>query len=182
MAKTVKHRALINKKAKKSTVNKATNHSKKILVFLVKFFVIFAVAQTLIEFAPLAPLNNTITEISASALGLESLRSDVVVGEGVFSVTNSCTGLVSVSILGAIIFSLRKPRLRKKLALFLAGAIIIMLINIPRIMLVLFAAKIGFNAELVHELTWFLMSAIILIIWYYGTKRMEKIKEFRELL
>ncbi len=182
MAKTKRSHSKIHQKIKKSNNSSTTSHSKKILVFLIKFFVIFAVAQILIEFAPLAPLNNSIAYISASALNLERNGTEITIGENSFVVSNLCTGLVSASILGAIIFSLRRPKLEKKLALFLLGTIIILLVNIPRVMLVLLAAKIGFNAELVHEITWFIMSGIVLIIWYYGTKRMEKVEEFRELI
>jgi exosortase/archaeosortase family protein len=182
MAKRRRSHTKIQKKVKKSNNIKADSHSKKILVFLVKFFVIFAVAQTLIEFAPLAPLNNAIAHVSASALGLERNGTEIIIGEGVFVVSNLCTGLVSASILGAIIFSLKRPKLTKKLALFLLGTIIILIVNIPRVMLVLLTAKLGFNAEFVHEVTWFIMSGIVLIIWYFGTKKMEKIEEFRELI
>jgi hypothetical protein len=49
-------------------------------------------------------------------------------------------------------------------------------------MLVLYAAQKGFDAELVHMATWFLMSAIVLVIWYYGTKKLAGIKEFSDLL
>jgi hypothetical protein len=49
-------------------------------------------------------------------------------------------------------------------------------------MLVLWAALVGVDAEAVHVFTWYLMSALILLIWYYGTKKVSKIKDFSELI
>ena len=155
---------------------------KKILFFLLRFFFIFAALNILIDLAPLGVLNNSIATLSSSLIGLTSKENAIIVGEKVFLVTNSCTGLISVSILAAIIFSLKRPVLRKKIFLFIGGAILILLLNIPRISLILFSAKMGFDAELAHTLTWFFMSAIVLIIWYFGTKKIEEINEFNELL
>ncbi len=182
MAKRAASHAVIHQKKPKNDNNSESSHSKKIVFFLVKFFLIFVIAQSLIEFAYLAPLNESIAGISAGVLGLERNGSEVLIGSSNFVVTNSCTGLVSAAILGSIIFALRRPDFKKKLALFLGGAIIILLVNVPRVMLVLLSAKAGFDAELVHEFTWFVMSGVVLAIWYFGTKKMEKVKEFRELL
>ncbi|MFA5125734.1 MAG: hypothetical protein WC462_01900 [archaeon] len=154
---------------------------KKLLFFVAKFFIIFAVLNILIELADLSFLTNFIASISASFLNAQYLHNVVFV-KSFFIITNSCTGFVSASILASIIFALRKPALKKKIILFLLGTAVLLIVNIPRIIFVLYMSKIGFNAELMHEMTWFLMSAIVLAIWYYGTKRVEGIKEFNELL
>jgi len=154
---------------------------KKLLFFVAKFFVIFAVLNILIELADLSFLTNFIASVSASFLNAQYLHNIVFV-KNFFIITNSCTGFVSASILASIIFALKKPKLKKKIILFLLGTAVLLIVNIPRIIFVLYMSKIGFNAELIHEMTWFLMSAVVLAIWYYGTKRIEGIKEFNELL
>ena len=154
---------------------------KKIYLFLVKFFVIFIILSTIIEFLHLSFLTEFITFISASYLGLDFVGSVVFVGATNFIVTNSCTGLVSGVILIALLFAGKKPALTKKLFLTAFGISLLLLINIPRVMIVLLFAKIGFDAELIHTLTWFFMSGIVLLIWYYGNKAIG-IKNFNELI
>ena len=48
-------------------------------------------------------------------------------------------------------------------------------------MLVLVTAKLGFDADLVHTITWFIMSAFVLVIWYYGNKSIG-VKDFSKLI
>ena len=181
-----------NKKIVSKTQNIATSIKKQkitlffqrkaLTFFVLKFFLIFGLANLLIELINLNTLTNAIAKVTGGLLGLVVEKSIIFVGENSFLITNSCTGLVSVSILGAIIFALRKPRIEVKMTLFVWGTIALLVINIPRIMLVLFAASKGFNSELVHEITWFLMSAALLFIWFFGTKRITKVKEFSELV
>lgn len=160
----------------------SASQRKPIGLFLVKFFVIFGVANILIEFANLSVLTNLLAHLTGGLLGLSVSASTILAGSQAFVITNSCTGLVSASVLGAIIFSLRKPSFGIKLALFLWGSIALLIFNIPRIMLVLVAARAGLDAELIHEATWFVMSAIVLAIWYFGTKRITKVRDFSELV
>lgn len=161
---------------------KNNSRFKKIIFFCAKFFIIYFVLQYLIELADLSALNNFIAYSSASLLGLGYEGNIVFVNGAIFTITNFCTGLVSASVLAAIVFSLRKPALGKKVVLFLGGLVLLLLINIPRVSLVLYSAMMGLDAELVHTLTWFIMSAAVLLIWYYGTKRVAKVKDFSELV
>jgi len=181
MAKKNKLFAARKAKLKKSD-NSVQSSRKKIIVFILKFFLIFSLLNLLIEIANLNLLTNFIASVSSNALGLMVIGNAVLVNGSFFVVTNSCTGLVSASILAAIIFSLKKPTFGKKVLLFFCGLVIILVINIPRVMFVLFMAKNGFDAELIHEITWFFMSAIVLLVWYYGTKISLKGKNFNELI
>lgn len=172
------------KKNGKKAAKKSRADSKKMLLFLAKFFALFFISSYVIENADLAPLNPLIAGITATATGLSSSGNAVFVpstGE-TFLVTNLCTGLLSASILLSIIFSLKKPALGKKIIVFLAGMVLLLLINIPRVALVLAAAKNGFDAETAHVASWFLMSAAVVALWYYGTKKIAGTKNFEELL
>lgn len=154
----------------------------KVGLFLIKFFAIFFILTTIIELLDLLFFTEWLAFVSSMPFKAIVVSNMVFVNGGNFLVTNSCTGLVSASILAAIIFSLKKPLIRQKLLLFLLGTGILLVLNIPRLMLVLWSASVGIDAELVHVITWFFMSAFILIIWYYGTKRIAKINDFSELL
>jgi exosortase/archaeosortase family protein len=178
--KQIDHSKKHGKKANSPPKNKF--FVKNALFFLAKFAIIFTILNIFIEIADLSSLTNFIAAFSANALGLYSFLNVVLVGSEVFVVSNSCTGLVSASILASIIFSLKKPRVGKKILFLLAGVLILALINIPRVILVLYSAKLGFNAELVHEITWYLMSGAIILIWYYGSKKLLDKKEFGQLI
>ena len=180
-AKSIAQSNLKKQTTSKNPLPKNKDYNSSIGRFLIKFFVIFGITNILIEFFNLDALNKLIANITAGALGLAVSKVTIFAGTHAFVITNSCTGLVSASILGAIIFALRKPSFATKLTLFIWGAIALLLLNIPRIMIVLLAAQAGFDAELVHEATWFVMSALVLAIWYFGTKRITKIKDFSEL-
>ena len=154
---------------------------KKLARFMISFFIIFFILTTIIELLDLSFLTNFITYISANYLGLDYVGNTVLIGATKFIVTNSCTGLVSSAILIALIFSGKKPILENKLFLAMFGVALILVLNIPRVMLVLITAKVGFDADLVHTITWFLMSGVVLVIWYYGNKTMG-LKNFNDLL
>lgn len=156
----------------------------KNLLFLLKFFAIFALLQGIILIAPLNSLNEWIAGIEASALSLERQGNAILAGNTNFLITNSCTGLVSGSIFAAIVFALKKPAFKQKTLVFLAGAILLFLINLARVYFVVLAG-IGFGAEfagIMHIVSWFLMSGFIIALWYYLTKKWIGIKDFSELL
>lgn len=108
-------------------------------------------------------------------------NSNVIFAGKNFIITNICTGLTTVSILAATIFSMRKPQLKNKVVLFLFGSIIILLVNIPRIILVIYSHLYGFDSELVHVLTWFVMSGVVLFIVIIGLRNYYK-KELVDML
>jgi exosortase/archaeosortase family protein len=181
-----------SKKNKKKTNNpkpfENNKNNTKIGLFLLKFFVIFTILSTIINLLDLTMLNSWLAYISATYTtfiighGLFVLDNVIFLNGNKFIVTNSCTGLVSASILASVIFSLKKPEIKKKIVLVLIGTIILLFFNLPRLMLVLLSPKAGFDADLIHIFTWYIMSGLILLIWYYGTKRFTNIDDFSELL
>ena len=157
---------------------------RKSALFLAKFFVIFSVLYAVLWNAEIGPLNEWIAGIESWALSIERHGSTLIAGDSNFIITNYCTGLVSASILAAIVFSLKKPALKQKIAVFLAGAAALFFINLGRVYFVLMAGiALGGNAaETLHTISWFVMSAFIIALWYYLTKRIAKIRDFSELL
>lgn len=160
------------------------NFKQKSAIFLVKFFFIYAILQAAILLMPLETLQNAIAGFEASALGLKAVENVVEYGSHGFEIVANCTGLMSISVLAAVIFSLRKPELEKKIVFFAAGAAILFPLNLIRIYLVIRAAMaLGVEfSETLHVLTWFTTSALILAIWYYFTKKFVGVKEFNSLL
>ena len=160
------------------------NCIRKELIFLVKFFAIYLVLQAMILMAPLGWLQNFIASLEAGLLGLESTANAIQAGGGTFVIAANCTGLVSASILAAVVFSLKKPEFKKKLLVFAAGTVALMLLNIVRIYLVLLVAT-SFGtalADTAHTISWFTTAALVLVAWYFGTKKIAKVTNFKELL
>jgi exosortase/archaeosortase family protein len=157
---------------------------KKLIVFLIKFFIIFSVLHFIIWSVDLSFLQIPLTRLEGKLLNIKTIENTLIVNENIFEINPSCTGLVSTSILAAIIFALKKPRILKKIQIFLIGAITLLIANIARIFIVLwFGLKFGIKtAEIVHVISWFTTSGIIIIAWYYFTKKITKIKAFNELL
>lgn len=157
---------------------------KRAIVFLAKFFLIYAALQALVLLLPMNSLLEFIAGTEASWLGLQAQGNAILFDSHNFEIAENCSGLVSISVLAAIIFSLRKPELRKKIALFAFGTAILFPLNLLRVYFVLLAA-ISFNAEIaetLHVATWFITSAIIIVLWYFLTKRIAKVKDFSGLL
>ncbi len=157
---------------------------KKSLIFLVKFVAIFAFFHALLFVLDISFLQNSIASLEAKAFGLASESNRIFFDDAVFLIVPSCTGLVSTIVLGAVIFSLKKPELKKKIIIFLTGSIALMLLNLIRVYFVLWAG-VNFNpkiTELTHIISWFFVAFLILFLWYYLTKKICKIKSFDNFL
>lgn len=153
-------------------------------VFLVKFFAVFAAVEFLIFYLDFSFIEDFIASSQADFFGLESLENLVFVRDGAFEITSSCTGLVSGSVLAAIIFSLRRPQLREKAAIFLAGFTLLLALNYLRVMAVIWVG-IGYGveaAEVAHVASWLTTSAFIIALWYAFTKKITGVNDFSGFL
>jgi len=160
------------------------NQLDKRVVFLLKFFAIFSVLHYLLLVVNLRPMQEFIAKSQAMLLNLTYDGTLVRIGSETFEITPSCTGLVSSIILAAIVFSLKKPGLKSKTATLAIGVIFLLAANYVRVYFVLLSAIAfgGRAAEAVHIITWFLTAALVIVVWYYGTKRIAKVKEFNDFL
>ena len=155
------------------------SYSKEI-IFLAKFFAIFFTAEFLINTFRAPMLENFLSGSVAQILGLQSFGNLIFVTTGAFEITPSCTGLVGASILGAIIFSLKKPQIKQKISVFIAGTLLLFVLNYLRLILVVLAGKYhGLEvAEIVHVVSWFSTAIFVLLIWYEFTKKLTGVKNF----
>jgi exosortase/archaeosortase family protein len=157
---------------------------KKNVLFLLKFFVIFIAMVLVIEVSDFGIIQKPITFITATLSGLEFSDISVFVKDGIFLITEFCTGFLSIAVVASIVFALKKPDFSKKIAIFVASAISLFFLNIVRIFLVLEVGKnFGIKAaELFHIVSWFSTAGLIIIAWYYFTKRIAKVDNFSQLL
>ena len=157
---------------------------KKSVIFLLKFFLIFSVLHYLIYLIDTDFLQQFITDFASNALNLPSQGLFIYINAQPFFISKSCTGLISSFILAAIIFSLKKPEIEKKIAMYLAGTIILLIANVFRVIFVLWMGILfGIQAaELTHVISWFAMSALIIALWYYSSLKLLKIKNFSGFL
>lgn len=157
---------------------------KKAFIFFIKFMVIFFFLHALIYFIDISWLQNSIAALTAQALNLRFEGSRIFIQEQVFEISKSCTGLISSFILSAIIFSLKKPEFKVKVITYAIGTIALLLINLFRVFVVLVAGIYYgvFMAEALHVLSWFVMSGLIIALWYYFNQRIFAIKSFEGFL
>lgn len=163
---------------------KETFLGKKQIVFLVKFWVLFLVAEIVLNYFGVVWLQKEIASRIAIILNLPYQNYFIFVNDGAFEINASCSGLVSASILGALVFSLRKPSFDKKIVIFLVGSLILVLLNFFRVLLVVWVGSVyGLSvAEFVHVATWFATTFFVLACWYYFTKKISKVKDFSGFL
>lgn len=173
---------ILKKSNKFSLVNLKKFKLKKEYLFLAKFFVVYFFLSTIINIIDLSFFTNFLAFLSGSYSGLSFFQNKIFLDNFVFVITNSCTGLVSASILASIVFALKKPALFEKIKLFVFGFLLLLVINFFRILGIIFLAKLGIDPNLTHVVSWFVMSFFILLIWYYTTKAVVKLKSFNELL
>ena len=168
----------------KGKAGESAGFGKGSAIFLAKFFIIYAALQFLILAAPLQGLKEWIAGIEAGALGLESSGATVFLAGHAFEIVANCTGLMGIAVLAAVVFSLRKPGIAKKLQLFALGAVLLFAVNLLRVYFVLLAASLWNPgaAESLHTATWFAMAGIILALWYALTKRIAGAKAFAEMI
>jgi len=157
---------------------------KKHLVFLAKFSIIFIFLEFVLLGTITQPLEIFIATTQAGLLGLKSQANYIFVDSGAFVIVPECTGIVGTSILAAIIFSLKKPEFKKKLLIFMAGAIPLLILNFIRVLLVTWIGKeFGVDtAEIIHVASWFMSTFLVLGFWYYLTKRITGEKNFSGFL
>ncbi|MDO8634020.1 MAG: archaeosortase/exosortase family protein [archaeon] len=153
---------------------------KKSFVFLSKFFAFFGFFQWLLFVVDTSWLQDFLAGIEALLLGLERNGNILFIGRDAYAIVPSCTGLVSAIVLGAIVFSLKKPGMKQKIGIFSASVAVLFLVNIVRVYFVLLAGQaFGINAaDAVHVASWFLMSGAIILAWYYFTKKITGIESF----
>jgi len=157
---------------------------KGIFWFVLKFFAVFFVLEALLVGSSIPLLQEPIASLEAGLLGLESEGNIILSEGGNFEISPSCTGLVSSIILAAIIFSLKKPEIKKKIGIFLAGSVSLLVLNLFRIYLVILGGELfGFwIVEPLHILSWFATTALILVLWYYLTMQITGIRNFSGFL
>jgi exosortase/archaeosortase family protein len=142
-------------------------------LFFLRFFSIVAVSQALlIVFEPYW-LESLIASAEAALLGLRSTGNIIYMEGQPFAISANCTGLLSSSVFAAIVFSLRKPELKKKIAIALAGISALFALNFVRVYLVMAAGNIlGMQwLNTAHLLSWFAMFGAVLGAWYFLTKK-----------
>ena len=158
--------------------------SKEEAGFIIKFSAIFALSEFILVYGDFTALQNIITAGVSNYFALEYAQNLIFVPGGTFAIVSSCTGLVSIAVLAAIVFSLKKPELWQKAAIFIVGASLLFALNYVRLFLVIWAGKeYGLLAgEIVHIISWFTTAAFVIGLWYYLTRRLTGAKSFSGFL
>jgi exosortase/archaeosortase family protein len=152
--------------------------------FLLKFFAIFVFLELLLYIIGFESLQIMIAKSQAKVLNLVSEGNNIFSDSGIFEINPSCTGLVSGIILAAIVFSLKKPDLPKKLVVLVSGALVLFVINYFRVLVVIWSGiEFGMQvAEAVHVVSWFSTTFFVFGIWYYFTKFISGVKNFDDFI
>ncbi|MDO8647466.1 MAG: hypothetical protein Q7R70_03550 [Candidatus Diapherotrites archaeon] len=168
---------------KHNALNKKSEFFSKSFWFALKFFIIFSVLYALLFILDFSPIENWLASLEAGFLGLNAVGNSVSINDFTYVISQSCIGLFSGIVLFAIIFACKKPGLKAKIAMAIAGAAALFLLNIPRVYLVLWAGQ-NFGpsaADLTHFASWFATTFFIIAVWYLLAEKIVG-KEFKELI
>lgn len=154
------------------------------MLFVIKFFAIFSIIGTAINYVNLEWFTSAIAFFEAKMFSLPYTENLLLLNGQIYEINNSCTGLLSATILAGIVFALKKPDFKNKLKIFLTGAILLIPINLARIAGVLLVGiNFGTNAaEIMHVISWFFTTGIILLLWYKLTAKKLGKKGFKEMI
>jgi exosortase/archaeosortase family protein len=157
---------------------------KREAFFILKFFAIFLILELALHIIGFEQLQNMIAKSQAKVFNLVSEGNNIFLDAGVFEINPSCTGLVSGIILAAIIFSLKKPDLPKKIFILISGSLVLFVINYFRVLIVIWAGiEFGMQAaEAVHVVSWFSTTFFVFGAWYYFTKLVSGAKNFDDFI
>ena len=157
---------------------------KKEWIFIGKFIVIFSVLEFIIFNLDMSFLQFFIAQTQADFFNLQFRNNLIFVKDGAFVIVPSCTGVVSGSILAGIVFSLKKPELKRKIGIFLAGLAGLIILNYLRVMFVIWTGKeFGLGVgDLVHVVTWLFTAIFVIGAWFVVTKKITGVKDFQGFL
>ncbi|MFH1752427.1 MAG: exosortase/archaeosortase family protein [archaeon] len=145
---------------------------KKDYSFALKFLVIFAVLYLIVFLADTKGIENNLAELEGQLTGVNVQGNQLNVNGNNLEINYSCTGLFSTILIIALVFSLRKPEIDKKLYIIVVSVIVLMLFNVLRVFMVIETAKNDFSlASNVHVIGWFISTLLVLGLWYYLTKK-----------
>jgi len=127
-------------------------------VVILSLLIFYALDNYLALEKPLVSLFN--------AFGLTNSSGEALYAPYLVVIDYQCSGFFSIFLFFSLIFSpLFVVGIKRRIFVFLFGAIFLYLLNILRIFLILVLGKY-FSINLLHILGWFLMSFFILLIWY----------------
>ncbi len=153
--------------------NRLTQGPPRMVRYAFLFFLVYAVSTVILWFGNWSWLENILASIVGNALHFPVLENQIAVGNDFFAITESCTGLASLSVWLAVVLPLKQPKGKTKLIWMVAGGIGLLIANVLRLLVVLQSAQ-WFGAEFaqwVHLASWFAMSALIILFWFFALKR-----------
>ena len=147
------------------------------LVFLLKFFTLFAALFTALYFTPLFFLTNFIAFIESSLLNsagfqVTQIGSLVVSSVIVFQIVNECTGLVMLSMLAALLYATPSISRNEKIRGFALFALPLLLFNLARLFATMIVG-ISFGQTFldgVHLLLWLVDALAVFLVWMHLSK------------
>lgn len=133
------------------------------ILILLLSLVLFYILQAFI------PLEKPIVALF-NALGYVDVNGATIINNTIIMIDYQCSGFFSIFVYLALIFSpITLLSLKKKFIWAFLGIIILYITNILRLIL-LFELSVFIGVDNMHIIGWFLMSIVILSMWYFITR------------
>ncbi len=150
--------------------------------FLMRFFFIFIGVELLLYAFPPLPYQEWLASSLGTAFHLPFHFIWVSLTNGQFEITPSCTGLTSASLFLGLIWGFHSIP-RKKIGVSILGIFFILVLNYFRLFIVVGAGRThGLGvAEILHVLSWFILSGIAFGMWLHILRRETGEKDWRKI-
>lgn len=137
--------------------------------FLFRFFAIFLLAEVFLTLFPPIYYQEWLARIIGNMLDVPVQGVFVHVNNLRFEISAFCTGLSTIGLWLGLVYGFPFPLAREKMRYAIMGGGIILLANVIRLVGIVYVGMVfSFAAvDLLHTITWFVMSALVCGMWYY---------------
>lgn len=154
-----------------------------IQTFIIRFTVLFVGMELLLILFPPIGYQQWIATQIGNLLHVPVDQTFLRVGGSFFEISAFCSGFTTFALFAGLVLGFSIPSIERKIGLLLSGGLFILVLNFIRIYLVVWIGEhysIG-AAETFHMITWFVLSALVMILWFILMKKETGARNQREL-
>ena len=158
-------------------------HYPVIRSFIFRFIFIFVGMELLLYWFPPIGYQTWIATQIGNLLHVSVDQTFLGVEGSFFEISAFCSGFTTFALFAGLVLGFNVPSVERKIRLLISGGLFIFALNFIRIYFVVWIGKmysIG-AAEAVHVLSWFVLSALVMGLWFLLMKKETGARTQREL-
>lgn len=151
--------------------------------FLIRFFVVFFAIELLLAYFPPVAYQTWLAESVGSVVHVPANGIFLSVNGIQFEISAFCTGLTSWGLLVGLLVGFTYPPWLKKIKYAALGLVGILMVNFFRLILIVYVGMATHltMVDVLHTMTWFVMSALVVGVWYWMLCRHVKTRDSKKV-